>query len=62
MLLKTMMRMVMISHHDVDADDDIEHHNAMVTVMKFLSRNAQERDLWHQVVNPEVFSPINYGP
>ena len=27
MLLKTMMRMVMISHHNVDADDDIEHHD-----------------------------------
>ena len=43
MTLNTMMRMVMIM---VSA--------MMVTVINFFFRNAQERDLWHQVLNLDL--------
>ena len=44
MLLKTMMRMVIVSHHDVDADDDIEHHDGDGDEL-FVQECSRERSL-----------------
>ena len=48
MTLNTMMVTVMMTLNTL-----------MVTVMNFFSRNAQERDLWHQVVNLDTLISHN---